>query len=857
MPHKPVFLLLFVLTILSQIVNSQTNWSENFSDSNFTASPIWVGDTALFSINATKELQLDAPAVSATAYLATQSQTGLEAAWEFKLRIAFNPSTSNYAKVFLMSNSQNLAGALQGYYLRLGGGTDDRIGLYKQNGTTSSLITQSDAGWLGQSSIDVRIRVNRDSNFTWTINADTTGGSNFVLAATGTDSTYKTSAWFGWQCIYTSTRSKAFYLDDLNVVGKAFSDTQKPKITAATFVDEYTIRLKFSEPVDSVSAAKDKNYILTQPNINPVNVVWSKLEPDIAKLTFGISLRTLFTFTLRCEGVEDLFGNEMKDTLMTLSYFVPFYRTLVFSEIMADPSPVVGMPDAEYIELHNNAAYAFSLKGWKYVAGTDTFSLPDYTMPATSFVLLVAATNAPLFSAYPTITIPASTSYLSNAGEYLALLDEKGQIIDALTYSVDWHSNAAKREGGWSLEISDQLLYCYDETNWSSTTSISGGTPGTWNQPEIRFKERDSEISSLVWQDDFTVQLVFNQGLDKINKPNITATQAIESTTYNLQQPNIATIEFSQKIGAQPVSIYVESTQSCSGNYVADTMTFSAPELPQPGDVVLNEILFNPAGEVQDFVEVWSTSQKTILLGNLLLANLDDSDNPINQFPVGAKNTMLLPGQFLVVTADATSLCDYYQCSKLRFFSKAATPSMPDAGAYIGLIRPNLEVLESVNFTDDWHNALISNTEMVSLERINPNLSSTEKSSWHSASTQSGYATPGRINSQFLSAEAQNSRFWLSTETVSPNNDGFNDVVTINYDLPQGSMLTLQVFSLNGITQKTLVENALTSPEGIAVWDGTTTNGSLAATGIYIIFATWFTPDGQTGNAKLNIAVSR
>ena len=854
---RPLFVLFAVLTIISPKVNSQTNWGENFSDSNFTANPIWVGDTALFSINAAKELQLDAPAVSATAYLATQSQSSLEAMWEFKLRMAFNPSTSNYAKVFLMSNSKNLGGNLQGYYLRLGGSTEDRIGLYRQNGTTSTLIAQSDAGWLGQSSIDVRIRVNRDSNYTWSIQADTTGGINFALAATGTDSTYKTSAWFGWQCIYTSTRSKAFFLDDIIANGKMFTDTQKPKITAATFVDEYTIRLKFSEPVDSASAAKDKNYILTQPNLNPANVVWGKLEPDIAKLTFGISLRTLFTFTLRCEGVEDLFGNEMKDTLLTLSYFVPFYRTLVFSEIMADPSPVVGMPDAEYIELHNNAAYAFSLKGWKYVAGTDTFSLPDYTMPATSFVLLVAATNAPLFSAYPTISIPASSSYLSNAGEYLALLDEKGEIIDALTYSVDWHSNAAKRDGGWSLEISDQLLYCYDETNWSSTTSISGGTPGTWNQPEIRFKERDSEISSLVWQDDFTVQLVFNQGLDKINKPNISATKPIESIIYNLQQPNIATIEFNQKIGTQPISIYVESSQSCSGNYVADTLTFSAPEIPQQGDVVLNEILFNPAGDVQDFVELWNTSQKTILLGDLLLANLDESGNPINQFALGEENTLLLPGQFLVVTSDVASLCDYYDCPKLRFFSETATPSMPDAGAHIGLVRPNLELLESVNFSDDWHASLISNTEMVSLERINPNLNSTEKSSWHSASTQSGYATPGRLNSQFLSSEAQNSTFWLSTETVSPNNDGFNDVVTINYDLPQGSMLTLQVFSLTGILQTTLVNNELTQPNGIVLWDGTTTNGSLAATGIYIIFATWFTPDGQTGNAKLNIAVSR
>ena len=182
---------------------------------------------------------------------------------------------------------------------------------------------------------------------------------------------------------------------------------------------------------------------------------------------------------------------------------------------------------------------------------------------------------------------------------------------------------------------------------------------------------------------------------------------------------------------------------------------------------------------------------------------------------------------------------------------------MSDAGAHIGLLTQNLEVLERVNFSNDWHHPSISNTEMVSLERINPNLNNNEKTSWHSASSASGYATPGRMNSQFLSAEAQNNRFWLSTETLSPNNDGFNDVVTISYDLPQGSMLTLQVFNLNGIVQKVLADNELIQPNGTLVWDGTSQSGSLASSGIYIIFATWFTPDGQTGNAKLNIAVSR
>jgi hypothetical protein len=437
------------------------------------------------------------------------------------------------------------------------------------------------------------------------------------------------------------------------------------------------------------------------------------------------------------------------------------------------------------------------------------------------------------------------------------LRDAKGVVMDAITYSPSWHSNPAKTEGGWSLENRAMISQCVDYTSWSSSKAIQGGTPGSYNIPEKPWTGGDSRLAEVRWLSPTELVFLFNQGLSKIHLPVFECTIPIADREFDELKPFEMLVRFSQAIGSQPITVRLVANQSCEGNYVADTIVLSAPQPLQVGEVILNEMLFNPAGEVQDFVEIWNTSQKTILLDDLRLANLDEIGNPTSLFALGHDSTLLLPGQFLVVTADAASLCEKYNCPKLRFFSETATPSMPDAGAHIALVQPNLAVLESVNFSDDWHNPLISNPEMVSLERVNPNLNSAEKSSWHSASTQSGYATPGRINSQFLSSESQQANFWLSTETLSPNNDGFNDLVMINYDLPQGSLLTLQVFSLNGIAQKMLADNELAEPNGTLLWDGTTTTGNVAATGIYIIFATWFTPDGQTGNAKLNIAVSR
>jgi hypothetical protein len=848
---------MLVLTFLSQNVISQTLWNENFSDSNFTANPVWTGDTALFSISTSKELQLDAPAASGTASLATQSTCGLDATWQFRVRLAFNPSTSNYAKVYLVSTSANLNASLNGYYVRLGGSTEDRISLFRQSGTASVLLAESPAAMLGQTTINVNIRVTRNVAHQWVVEADTTGAASFTAVAMAIDSTHKTSTYFGWQCIYTSTRSKAFFLDDISASGKAFVDNVKPNITSATFPDQYTIRLQFSEPVDSVSATKTGNYIITQSNTTAQTVLFSRLMPAEVQLTFATALDALGPFNLRCEGVEDLFGNEMNDTIMPLEAFFPQYRNVIFSEIMADPSPMVGLPGAEYIELYNATAYPINLEGWVFSAGADNFTLPGYTLPFNSFVLLVAQSVANLFDTLPHIAIPASTSYLGNSGEALVLRDAKGAVMDAITYSISWHSNPAKTEGGWSLENRAMISQCVDYTSWSSSKAIQGGTPGMGNFPEKLWTQGDCRLAEVRWQSPTELVFLFDQGLSKIHPPVFECTLPIAEMEFDELKPYEMLVRFSQPISSQPITVRLVANQSCEGNYVADTILLTAPQPTQAGDVVLNELLFNPAGEVQDFVEIWNTSQKTILLGDVRLANLDEIGNPTSLFALGHDSTVLLPGQFLVVTADAASLCEKYNCPKLRFFSETATPSMPDAGAHIALVRPNLAVLESVNFSDDWHNPLISNPEMVSLERVNPNLNSAEKSSWHSASTQSGYATPGHINSQFLSSESQQANFWLSTETLSPNNDGFNDLVMINYDLPQGSLLTLQVFSLNGIAQKMLADNELAEPNGTLLWDGTTTSGNVAATGIYIIFATWFTPDGQTGNAKLNIAVSR
>ena len=48
---------------------------------------------------------------------------------------------------------------------------------------------------------------------------------------------------------------------------------------------------------------------------------------------------------------------------------------VVITEIMADPSPVVGLPNAEFIEVKNVSSTPFNLNGWKISDATSTATI--------------------------------------------------------------------------------------------------------------------------------------------------------------------------------------------------------------------------------------------------------------------------------------------------------------------------------------------------------------------------------------------------------------------------------------------------------------------------------------------------
>ena len=91
--------LLFFLVLFSTTMYAQ--FSDNFSDGNFTQNPLWQGSDAKFVVNNSGQLQLNdngATTGSNKAYLATQSQAIMSATWECSLSLKVVLTSANYVR---------------------------------------------------------------------------------------------------------------------------------------------------------------------------------------------------------------------------------------------------------------------------------------------------------------------------------------------------------------------------------------------------------------------------------------------------------------------------------------------------------------------------------------------------------------------------------------------------------------------------------------------------------------------------------------------------------------------------------------------------------------------------------------
>ncbi|MGB5289297.1 MAG: lamin tail domain-containing protein [Ignavibacteriaceae bacterium] len=410
---------------------------------------------------------------------------------------------------------------------------------------------------------------------------------------------------------------------------------------------------------------------------------------------------------------------------------------VLVNEVMYNPAT----NEPEWIEAVNASSEEINIKNWSI---SDVLATPTKNFITNDNVILlpdeylVIAKDTSFNSAHPEVTskvLFSNFGSLGNTSDGVIIYDFRDGIIDSLFYRSSWGGGK-----GLSLERISLEESTNDSTNWTTSLSIKGSTPGAPNSIG--------------------------------NVPN-----------YNRN------------------------------------------------DLVINEIMFDPDDDNCEFIEFMNLSGDSVNIGGWKIEDENGNDFRLSQVPL-----MVPDNSYFILSADSLIESKYnLDEADLRTIIVVSSLGLVNTGELILLKDVKGNVIDSVWYSDKWHNDNFVSTKNISLERINPNLGANDPNNW-SSSVESIGATPGKQNSIYTVNPNIESNLSVSPNPFSPDNDGFEDFTIINYNLTQAtSQVRIKIFDSKGRLVRTLENNQASGSYGSVIFDGIGDDGQALRIGIYII----------------------
>lgn len=830
-------------------LQSFAQFQDDFSDGDFTTNPEWFGDIDNFIVD-NDMLRLDAPGAGES-HLVTESQAIEDAVWEFYVQMDFQPSGSNLARVYLVSNLPNVMGSVDGYFVEIGGSSRE-ISLFKQEGNSTTKIIAGVENSVLMNPVNTTIRVTRDETGNWELLRDTLGGNDYISEGTVFDDTFVQGFYFGVHCDYTATRADRFHFDNFNVTGDAFFDPDPPVLEEVNTLSQTEVELIFDKPLQEGPANDENNFTIDNGVGSPLSATRDANDFSRIELTFDPPLQLGVFYTVTAENMTDLSGNvagPLDGTILYVEPQTPSYGDIIINEFIPNESPSVGLPERQFVEIINRSNKFFNLNGWKLSDRTGTGTIQDAWIYPDSILILVPTGGLEDFST--TRINVTNWQSLNNTGDDIILETNDSILVDQISYTDEWYQDEDKSDGGWSIERINPELVCSGADNWKASNDPSGGTPGKQNSVySLIPDETPPSIIDIRTVSDNELFIEFSEGLNGAMletipfevSPNLT----VDSIFYEVIYPTEVIYIFEEDfVPGEVYSYELNGIEDCNGNATDLSGTFVLPQIPDGDEVVINEILFRSYTGGSDFVELYNRSDKFIDLKGWELANYDD-DTVANHREINI-HYILEPDDYVVITRDSAFQLDNYPYAVSgKFIELASLPSYRVDSSTVFLVA-NDSVVDKVSYSRDWHFKLLNDDRGVSLERFDAFGPSNDENNWHSAAEPVGFATPGRENSQINNVSAEGT-LTLSSNSFSPDNDGFEDVLLITYELTDPQMLgKLVIYDDVGRKTKELFSNHLLGNKGTVKWDGVREDGNKASIGPYIILFEAFNADsGET-----------
>ena len=541
------------------------------------------------------------------------------------------------------------------------------------------------------------------------------------------------------------------------------TDTEPPEIVSVSVEDDRTLRVTFSEPLAQFSPSR---FAIEQADGAPGPAVTSLTLPpgvrDEVVLLLGSPLTGPQAYVLIATGISDEAGNVADETR------APFFfgdtaapGDLVINEILYDP-PAPQPSTNEYVEVLNRTDQTFDLSQLQLADNADTVAVAPGVVPLPPGAYAVLVRDADAFAAaFPdvpggtVVVAVAGFPSLNNSGDTVRLLRKDGVQLDAVPYAPSWGGTDA------ALEKIDPAGPSTSPANFASSTDPRGGTPGEQNSV-FAVDTAPPALDAADARDAVTVDALFTEPVDpatagvaanyRIETAGGDAGPAVLTATPDPDDPARVVLALASPLGGPATFVLIATgIADLAGNVQPETRAsffFGEGDVPAPGDVVINEILYDPPApqpSSNEYVELFNRSDKTFLLREFAYDDEDANPTQITTLPVA-----LGPGGYAVLVRNLAAF-------------QAAFPDVPPGAVVLEVDgfrslsnagdRPALlyqgpdplatpVLIDAVPYRPSWGG------EDAALERLDPAGPSTSAANFASSTDPRG-GTPGERNSVF------------------------------------------------------------------------------------------------------------
>ncbi|HEY0769147.1 MAG TPA: lamin tail domain-containing protein, partial [Sphingobacteriaceae bacterium] len=277
----------------------------------------------------------------------------------------------------------------------------------------------------------------------------------------------------------------------INSVYQQNYDSLHFKADSLKQTSDTTLKVWFNKPVDQSSLTSDK-FIL-----NPASASLKTLLLDADAKQLTLTYQQKFTsgihFDLTIQSLKDCSGNIISGLNQPMEFITappPSVRldtaTIYITEVFPDPSPEIGLPLAEFVEIYNPGNDTIDLDGWTVRDATTTTTIGKNSILSKQYVILCPAADTTQYKSFGKVIGLSPWPSFTNTSDQVILKSFKDRTVDSVAYYDTWYKNAQKKSGGWTLERIDPLSQCSGSSAWSASKDTAGGTPGKVNSIYIK-----------------------------------------------------------------------------------------------------------------------------------------------------------------------------------------------------------------------------------------------------------------------------------------------------------------------------------------------------------------------------------